>query len=377
MLMNVLVTGGAGFIGTHLARRLLHEGCVVTILDNFNPQIHGSQQRLPPDLDGRVRLLTGDVCDKFLVAHALNEQDVVVHLAAETGTGQSMYELERYEEVNVKGTVVLFDYLMNTPHSTIKKVIVASSRAVYGEGKYTCQEHGIVYPAMRTIADLEAGIFEPSCPQCGRRCTYLPTDEDSLIRPSSFYGLTKQVQEQMTLLFARTLGISAFALRYQNVYGPGQSLKNPYTGILAIFSNQARRDEPIYIFEDGQESRDFVYIDDVVEATWRCIAVRGQHIEALNVGSGQSTTVAKVVRDIVNFFQSHSEVITTGAFRIGDIRHNVADLTRVRKVLDFEPQWSFSDGVRLFLTWAAEQNTSDSLYERSLNEMRGKGLMYG
>jgi dTDP-L-rhamnose 4-epimerase len=230
---------------------------------------------------------------------------------------------------------------------------------------------------MRHTEDMLAGQFEPCCPKCESSCESLPTDEESAIHPSSFYGLTKQVQEQMVLMFAKTLGISAFALRYQNVYGPGQSLKNPYTGILAIFSNQARANQPIYIFEDGNESRDFVYIDDLVEATYRCICAETTGVEALNVGSGQKTTVTEVVQEIVKFFDSASSVSITGNFREGDIRHNIADLTKLKRVLNFEPKWKFSEGVCEFLSWAESQELNASKYEKSLQEMRERGLMHG
>ena len=284
--MKVLITGGAGFIGTNVARRLLKENCEITILDNFSKQIHGDNKSLEKDLQGKVRLIVGDVCDKAIFLKALAGQEVVVHLAAETGTGQSMYEVEHYEEVNIKGTAILMDFLVNDKMSKVKKIVVAASRAIYGEGKYKCAEHGTVYPENRQTADMKKGRFEPLCPICGKDCQMVPTDETSRINPSSFYGITKQMQEQMVLLFAKTLGISAFSLRFQNVYGPGQSLKNPYTGILAIFSNLARANEPIYVFEDGQESRDFVYIDDVAESVWRCVSPEAHGVEALNVGSG-------------------------------------------------------------------------------------------
>ncbi len=375
--MKVLITGGAGFIGTHLTRRLIKEGYEVTILDNFNPQIHGNKQTISEELQQKVKLIVGDVRHKAVFHNALEGQDVVVHLAAETGTGQSMYEVERYEDVNIKGTAILMDYLVNNKASQVKKVVVASSRAIYGEGKYHCQKCGTVYPSMRLGKDMASGKFEPFCPICGAVTDSLPTDEESAIHPSSFYGLTKQVQEQMVLMFAKTLGISAFALRYQNVYGPGQSLKNPYTGILAIFSNQARANQPIYIFEDGNESRDFVYIDDVVEATYRCICPDVTGIESLNVGSGQKTTVREVVQEIIEFFNSTSPVSINGAFREGDIRHNIADLTKVRQVLNFEPQWKFREGVREFLSWAASEEVSTNKYEKSLKEMRARGLMHG
>ena len=387
--MNVLITGGAGFIGSHLARRLISEDCTVTILDNMSPQIHGqsiinSEQEVAERIlntteypSEKLKVLIGDVRNKLAFTQALEKQEVVVHLAAETGTGQSMYEVERYEDTNLKGTAILMDYLVNDKSSRVRKLVVASSRAIYGEGKYSCQVCGIVYPETRHSMDMKAGRFEPYCPICHGSCCPLPTDENSALHPSSFYGLCKQVQEQMTLLFAQTLGISGFALRYQNVYGPGQSLKNPYTGILAIFSNQARMNQMINIFEDGKESRDFVYIDDVVEATWRVIYPEVEGVAAINVGSGERTTVYEVVQEIIQFFDSNSPISITGAFRKGDIRHNVADLSKLKSITDFEPTWKFRHGIREFLMWAESQNIIIDKYEKSIKEMRQKGLMHG
>ncbi len=374
--MKVLVTGGAGFIGSRLTRRLLTEGCRVTVLDNFSPQIHAGRAELPADLAGRVTLVRGDVSERAVLASALADQEVVVHLAAETGTGQSMYEVERYQKVNLGGTALLFDLLTNGKTS-VRKVVTASSRAIYGEGKYRCPSHGVVYPGKRRAEDVKAGKFEPLCPTCRAECSMLPTDESSAISPASFYGITKQVQEQMTLMFGEVLGISAFALRYQNVYGPGQSLSNPYTGILAIFSNLARAGRPINVFEDGMPSRDFVYIDDVVEATWRCIKPETRGVAALNVGGGQSVTVHEIARSVVEHFGSASPVTVSGAFREGDIRHNLADLTKARALIGYEPKVKFADGLREFLSWAAGQQAVAVKYEQSLQELKEKGLLHG
>lgn len=375
--MNILVTGGAGFIGTNLIRKLLQEKFDITVLDNFSRQIHGDKVDLAPEIKGKVKMIIGSVTDREIFHKALFGQDIVVHLAAETGTGQSMYEIERYEEVNVKGTAILLDYIVNNKESQIKKIIVASSRAIYGEGKYRCKEHGVVYPERR-VEDMKNGQYEPLCPFCEDPCVMLLTDEASVIHPSSFYGITKQIQEQMVLLIAKARGISAFALRYQNVYGPGQSLKNPYTGILAIFSNQARLNQPIYIFEDGQESRDFVYIDDVVDATWRCILPVTNGIEALNVGSGEKSTVLQVANEIANYFGSTSTIRVNGAFREGDIRHNIADLDKVRSLIGYEPQWKFAQGIKRFLDWAKNEeiDVNTKKYEKSLTEMKMRGLMH-
>ena len=376
MKERVLITGGAGFIGSRLARSLLSRHYEVSILDNFSPQIHGAQGELPLDLAGSVQLFRSDIRDKGLCERALDLQNVVVHLAAETGTGQSMYRVRHYSDVNIGGTANLMELLL-TGRYPVRSMVVASSRAVYGEGAARCPEHGSVFPLARTRSAMEAGDFEPKCPQCDRSTSIIPTPEDAPFRPSSFYGLTKQVQEQTVLMYAAALGINGFALRYQNVYGPGQSLKNPYTGILAIFSSQARANEPIYIFEDGHESRDFVYIDDVVEATVRCIEAPALEPRALNVGTGRAVSVCDVVRQITDYFSSNSAVSVTGAFREGDIRHNCADVDMLRTTLGFVPQRQFEEGVQEFLAWVDGQHLEEREYERSLAEMRAKGLMHG
>ena len=375
--MNLLVTGGAGFIGVHLVRRLLQEGCTVAVLDNFSSQVHGANQELPSDLANQVELYRADVRDHDAVRQALMNRDAVVHLAAETGTGQSMYEISRYQQVNLGGTATILDALVNQPRLRLRKIVVASSRAVYGEGKYRCHEHGIVYPERRMLDRLKAGLYEPVCPKCEIECFPEATSEDSPICPLSFYGLTKHVQEQMVFLFARSRGFSAYALRYQNVFGPGQSLCNPYTGILAIFSNLARSGSSIQVFEDGQESRDFVFVDDAVEATWRCIAAETNVVESLNVGTGQRTTVLEVAKEIAQHYEDKAQVLITGAFRQGDIRHNFADLARIRTSIGFMPRLTFREGLQRFLDWSAARSEVLAGYESSLLEMSERGLFNG
>lgn len=374
--VKVLITGGAGFIGTALCRRLLREGHELTVLDNFSQQIHGDSKTVAADLKENVRLVIGDVRDESAWKAALSQQEAVIHLAAETGTGQSMYQVRHYTDVNVGGTASLIELLL-TKRDTIRTLVVASSRAVYGEGAYNCRLHGTVYPAARSSAHMKRGEYEPKCPECGDPCATIPTPESAPFRPSSLYGLSKQIQEQLVLMYAQILGCNGFALRYQNVFGPGQSLKNPYTGILAVFSNQARANGPIYIFEDGQESRDFVFIEDVVEATVQCLRAGPRQPSALNVGSGRSVTVMEVVQAVVSYFQSNSAIAITGSFREGDIRHNSADLSRVHEVLGYSPRWSFEQGIDQFLNWSTSQKPSAGRYEQSLAEMRTKGLMHG
>lgn len=373
--MNILITGGAGFIGSRLALKMAAQGAHVTIVDNLSEQIHGPAARFPQALAAATRCVQGDVCDRALMATLVPDQEVIVHLAAETGTGQSMYAVEHYAQVNIQGTSVLLDILVNQRPAALKKLVVASSRAVYGEGQYRCAAHGTVYPAARTAEVMATGQFEPVCPHCGATPELAATQEATPFGPSSFYGLTKQVQEQMVLMFASALGIDGFALRYQNVYGPGQSLTNPYTGILAVFSNLVRQGKPLNIFEDGLESRDFVFVDDVVDATAACMAPTVHGVTALNVGSGVRTSVLEVAEAIIRHFKADVPMQVSGAFRVGDIRHNVADITRIRELTGFAPRWSFADGLTRFLDWASVHEVAESGYERSLKELAERGLM--
>jgi dTDP-L-rhamnose 4-epimerase len=375
--MKILITGGAGFIGQHVTRHLLSLHHEITILDNFLDQVHAGNRALPADLGKHVKLIVGDVADPAALRPALDGQDCVVHLAAETGTGQSMYEVSRYERTNIAGTALLYELLSKENSFRIGRMVVASSRAIYGEGAYRCERDGVVYPISRSVGEKRAGQFDPLCPQCGNVCETLPTPETAPYQPSSFYGLTKQVQEQMALMFGHVLKIPTVALRYQNVYGPGQSLQNPYTGILAIFSNLARAGRPIQVFEDGLESRDFVSIDDVVRATSVAVIEKNIHgVHAVNVGSGERTTVLEVAQRINAFYGGQSEVKITGDFREGDIRHGEADLSFAQSLLSYTARYRFGDSLRNFLEWASEGTFNESNYERSLRELKGLGLLH-
>jgi len=375
--MRVLITGGAGFIGSRLATRLARVGAAVTVIDTLSEQIHGPRGSFPEGLLQAARCVQGDVCDRDLIAREIKGQDIVVHFAAETGTGQSMYAVQRYERTNLQGTATLLDVIVNERPPQLAKLLVASSRAIYGEGKYQCLAHGVIYPGARSSAALSAGRFEPECPQCGQPLEVLPTPEDTPFAPSSFYGLTKQVQEQMVLMFGAALGLDAVALRYQNVYGPGQSLGNPYTGLLAVFSNLVRQGKSLQVFEDGRESRDFVFVEDVVDATVACMAPNIRGIHALNVGSGVRTSVLEVAQAVKAFFRADVAIEITGRFRVGDIRHNVADLSRLRTLTGYAPKWRFADGLREFLEWAQSSPLKEAGFERSLAELAQRGLLGG
>jgi dTDP-L-rhamnose 4-epimerase len=370
---KVLITGGAGFIGSNLGLKLLEKGYEVTVLDNLSPQIHEENSPLYNSIKDKVNFIRGTVLSYDDWKKALDGVDVVVHLAAETGTGQSMYEIEKYTDVNIKGTSIFLDILANEKHS-VKKIIIASSRSIYGEGKYSCLKDGIVYPNERKDTDMANGDFNVKCPICNENAKLLATDESSKIHPSSIYGITKQVQEQMFMVMGKSLNIPAVAFRYQNIYGAGQSLSNPYTGILSIFSTRIKNGNDINIFEDGKESRDFVYIDDAVEATILGIEKDEANYEVFNVGLGKAIDVMTVANTLVKTYNSNSKITISANYRLGDIRDNYADLTKIKTKLGFEPKVSFEEGIARFTKWVEAQEVVEDKYEKSIDEMKEKGL---
>jgi dTDP-L-rhamnose 4-epimerase len=376
MLKNILISGGAGFIGSNIALNLVKKGCTVTVLDNLSTQIHGENpcnSSLYKSVADKVNFIRGDVRNRGDWEKSLKGQDAVIHLAAETGTGQSMYQIHKYSEVNIGGTALLLDIIANKKNE-IKKMIVASSRAIYGEGKYQCSLHGEVYPLSRNEKDLTKGVFECKCPFCENNINLLPTDEKSKIGPKSIYGISKYTQEQLFLLAGETLNIPAIAFRYQNVYGPGQSLTNPYTGILSIFSTQIKNGNDINIFEDGKESRDFIYIDDVVNATVLGLENEVANYKSYNVGTGNPVTVLEVANKLIELYESEVHVNVTGNFRLGDIRHNYADLTHIRHDLSFVPNLQFNEGIVKFAEWVNTQNIKEDNFLNSLRELEKRGM---
>ncbi len=375
-MKNILISGGAGFIGSNLAISLIKKGYSVTVLDNLSAQIHGDNPEnsfLFNSISDKVNFIKGDVRNRQDWEKSLTGMDAVIHLAAETGTGQSMYQIFKYTDVNIGGTSLLLDILANKKNN-IQKVIVASSRAIYGEGRYYCPSDGEVYPFSRSEEDLIKGLFECRCPKCGKKLKLLSTHEDSKIEPQSIYGISKYNQEQLILVGSKSLHIPAVAFRYQNVYGPGQSLSNPYTGILSIFSTQIKNKNDINIFEDGQESRDFVYIDDVVNATILGLEKKEANYNSYNVGSGDPVSVLKIANKLVNLYNSDVEINVSGNFRIGDIRHNYADLTKIENDLNFVPETTFNQGITHFVNWVNTQKTSKDLYSSSIVELKERGL---
>ena len=372
-----MITGGAGFIGSQLALRLLKEGYFVTVLDNLSPQIHGENPEndspLYRSILGKVNFIKGDITNRNDVEKSLENQDAVIHFAAETGTGQSMYEIEKYNRVNVSGTALLLDVLVNKTHN-VKKFVLASSRAVYGEGKYRNADNETVYPENRTLTLMEQGFYEMTDDK-GRSLTPVATDESSKLHPTSYYGLTKLQQEEMVKLVCSSVALPFVILRYQNVYGVGQSLLNPYTGILSIFSTQILSGKETNVFEDGLPSRDFINIEDTVEATFRSLKNDLANNEIINVGTGKPTSVLSVAKMLAKMYGKQEKINVSGDFRIGDIRHNFADLSKMKRILNFEPTVSFEQGISDFTDWVLKQPVHENNFQNSLIKKKKKGFL--
>jgi dTDP-L-rhamnose 4-epimerase len=369
----VLVTGGAGFIGSHLVEALCARGARVRVLDSLDPQVHGAgatrARHLPPD----VELVHASVCDAAAVDRALTGVASVVHLAAQVGVGQSMYAIVPYVDDNVRGTAVLLDRLVNGGHR-VKRLVVASSMSIYGEGRYRCPSCGPVAPPLRPLAQLQARKWEVRCPSCSSVTTPAPCDEDKPVAPTSVYAVTKRDQEELCLCVGRAYGIGTVALRLFNVYGPRQALSNPYTGVGAIFSSRLLNGERPLVFEDGRQSRDFIHVSDIVEAF--CLAVERHDVAdvALNVGTGRSTSVAALADTIGRAMRVPLAPEIVGRFREGDIRHCVADVSRIHRVLGFTARMALSKGVEDLVAWARDQRADDRVAQ-ARDELESRGLI--
>jgi dTDP-L-rhamnose 4-epimerase len=373
---RIVVSGGAGFIGSRLVRRLLDAGHDVAVLDSLVPAVHGEGAEPPPAIAG-ARFLKGDVRDGEAWKEVLSDATRVYHLAAETGTGESMYRSRHYVDVNVGGTALLCDLLLSGAAPRVRRVVLASSRAVYGEGPYRCREHGVVVPAPRTPARLADGLWEPVCPRCGAEVALEPASPAVPAAPTSVYGVTKRDQEELVHLLLPPKGVGVVSLRLQNVYGPGQSLRNPYTGILSIFSVRLLAGQGVRVFEDGLESRDFVYVDDVVDAFVRAGDVDPPPGGAVvDVGSGVATPVLEAAVALAERYGApRSAVEVTGEFRVGDIRHAVADPRAARELLGLRASTPFARGLDALADWVRASERPASGLEGALAEMARSGLL--
>jgi dTDP-L-rhamnose 4-epimerase len=378
-MASVLVTGGAGFIGSHLCPKLVRAGHEVRILDSLSPQIHGQLDR-PPEWTTAlgIEFVRGSVTSPEHVERCLSKIDAVVHLAAETGTGQSMYQIARYNEVNAQGTAALLDVIANASRPTVKRVLLASSRSVYGEGAYECRvcdSGSRQFPRSRTSEALAMGKWEPECELCSSPLQSVPTRESDPPQPGSIYAATKLAQEALISVSCEALGIPYGLLRLQNVYGEGQSLQNPYTGILSIFSTRLRGDSFLPIFEDGQETRDFIHVSDVATAFARALTIDSPLDCIVNVGTGDGTTVEEVAVCLSQAFDRTPHVVVTGEYRLGDIRHNSADVDRMHELLGCRAQIGLDEGLRRFVDWVKTQPLPVDRLDHANRELKARNLM--
>lgn len=371
-----LVTGGAGFIGSHLVDALVERGAPVRVLDSLDPQVHGDAGTPTLIADhveaGRVELVHGDVTDRDAVDAALDGIDTVFHHAAAVGVGQSMYRIADYVRANTLGAAVLLEAMVGR-RDRIRRAVVASSMSVYGEGRYRCAEHGDVAPPLRDVERLAAGDFEMHCPVCGLVVEALPTPESKPLQPTSVYAVTKRDHEELFLAVGAAYGIPTVALRYFNVYGPRQSLSNPYTGVAAIFASRLLNGRPPLVFEDGRQSRDFVHVSDIVAANLRALESDAAVGRAYNVGTGRSLSL----RDMVAALRDQlggPEPEYVGRFRQGDIRHCFADTVRARRELGFQAQVIFEEGIDDLAIWAREQEPEDRVGQAT-SELEDAGLV--
>jgi dTDP-L-rhamnose 4-epimerase len=368
---RVLVTGGAGFIGSFLVDYLVEKGSRVTILDNLDPQVH--PKGIPEYLNKDVEFIRGDVRNRDLLAWLLSRNEVVYHLAGAVGVGQSQYQIEHYVDVNTRGTATLLDVLVNTGH-VVHKVIVAASMSSYGEGRYLCPGDEKFYrPPLRSEEQMRKGDWELCCPQCGQAMQPVPTPECEPFHCNSIYSMTKAHQEEMTLLIGRTYSIPAVAMRFFNVFGPRQSLSNPYTGVAAIFMSRIKNDNSPVVYEDGNQTRDFISVHDLVHGLYLAKESAAADYESFNLGSSNPLTIQEVARAIARVCGKSIEPNITCQFRKGDVRHCFADITKARTLLGWEPTVSFSEGIRELVEWSKETEAVDQ-FEKAAQELKAKGL---
>lgn len=360
-MYKILVTGGVGFIGSHLVDALIEKGHEVRILDSIVSQVHGDT--IPEHLNRDAEFIKGDVCDAEIVRKALDDIDVVYHEAAEVGVGQSMYEIVRYVKANDLGTAVLLEEMIKRPEQ-FKKLVVASSMSIYGEGAYFCEKcDKTVYPQLRSGEQFKAHDWEVKCEICAAQVTPAGTTEEKPLFPTSVYAVTKQDQEQYCLSVGRAYKIPSVALRYFNVYGTRQALSNPYTGVCAIFSARLMNDQKPMIFEDGGQTRDFVHVSDIVQANLLALETDKADYQALNIGTGRPISVKEISQMLAKGLGKNIEPEIVGKYREGDIRHCVADISKAQNLLNYQPQVKLEEGLMALLDWVKNEKPTDHVME--------------
>jgi dTDP-L-rhamnose 4-epimerase len=360
MAKNILITGGAGFVGSHLADALLAAGHNVRLFDNLTEQVHSGG--IPDYLSPEAEFVHGDIRDAAAVRRALSGIEVVFHQAAAVGVGQSMYEIEHYMGTNTQGTAVLLQGLLQRK-GRVEKLVLASSMSIYGEGKYLCAQCGEVAPLLRSSEQLRTRQWEPKCPTCAETLTPISTDESKPLQCSSIYALSKKDQEEMCLLFGRTYALPVVALRYFNIYGTRQSLSNPYTGVAAIFASRLMNANPPLVFEDGCQLRDFVSVQDVVRANLLAMERPQADGMTLNIGSGEPISIREVAAELARAMDTEISAELTQKYRAGDVRHCFADISGARKFLGYAPSVRFADGLKDLVQWLCSQQSRDRAAE--------------
>jgi dTDP-L-rhamnose 4-epimerase len=362
MKRKILVTGGAGFVGSHTVDALLREGHSVRVFDNLSDQVHRGS--IPEYLSREAEFVRGDVRDIEALRKAVLDVDVVYHFAAAVGVGQSMYEIARYMEINTQGTANLLQALLDHG-AKLEKLIIASSMSIYGEGQYACLQHGKVAPPPRAAGQLKAKRWEVACPECGGAVTPVATTESKPLQCSSIYALGKKNQEEMSLLFGRTYGVPVVALRYFNIFGTRQALSNPYTGVAAIFASRLLNGHAPLIFEDGEQQRDFVSVYDVVQANLRAMHYSEADGLALNIGSGHPITIRRIAETLAETLAVQKPAEVTAKYRAGDIRHCFGDITLAQRLLGYSPSYQMHSAVGELVRWLRLQSAVDRVEEAS------------
>jgi len=375
--MKILITGGAGFIGSHIADALIKKGHSVRLYDNLTPQVH---TEIPEYLNEEAEFIEGDICNRDELTKAIRDVEVIFHEASAVGVAQSMYQIYKYTDVNALGTANLLDILANEKHG-VQKLIVAASMSEYGEGAYKCENCGIVYPKQRRLEQLQQRQWEMLCPNCSKPAQPIATNENKPLHPTSIYAISKQIQEQMCLCTGEAYKIPVVALRYFNIYGTRQSLNNPYTGVMAIFSSRILNNNPPLIFEDGLQTRDFVHVSDIVQANLLTMNSDKANGQIFNVGTGQSVTILEIAEILIEAMQSDPLLCSRAClkpeivnkFRVGDIRHCFADISKIRETLGYEPKVSLNDGIKELVEWVKEQAAVDE-FEKASRELEDRRL---
>ena len=371
MSKQILITGGAGFVGSHLADGLIQAGHSVRVLDDLTPQVH--TRGIPEYLSREVEFILGDVRDPNRLKEALAGMDVVFHFAATVGVGQSMYEISRYMSMNTQGTAELLQAILDS-RAPLEKLIVASSMSIYGEGRYVCSSCGRESaPPVRSTAQLKSGKWDLECTVCGGILKPRPTEETKPSEINSIYALSKRDQEEICLIFGRTYGLPVTALRFFNIYGTRQALSNPYTGVAAIFASRLLNGEAPLVFEDGEQMRDFVSVHDIVQANLSAMASHEADGEVINVGCGVPISILQVGRMLAKALGKDCESVVTRKYRAGDIRHCYADIGKARRLLGYEPRVTHEEGFKELAEWLAEQKAEDKA-ETMLRELSAYGL---